>query len=165
MVEEGTLRHRRRLVGLACPVVVRNLAAALLPRLVRLPPPPAEEEQQKDRLATSGAGAVMVVKSEAEDHPSDSNTTRRSTLERPGPLTLDGDGMHVRISLFLLQSKKALAIVLVHSLMRVPGGKLRETTFVVLWSAPIFVRPVAAAAAASLASLSTSAPAMSDALL
>ena len=91
--EEGTLRHRRRLVCLACPVVVRNLAAAvLLPRLMRLPPPPAEEENQKDRLATSSAGAVVVVNSEEEGHPSESDTTPRPSLVRPGPHagTLDG---------------------------------------------------------------------------
>ena len=61
--------------------------------------------------------------------------------------------------LSLLHSVMALAIVLVDRLMSVSVRRWRENTFVVRWCAPTFVRPVTPAAAASLASLSTSAPA------
>ena len=60
--------------------------------------------------------------------------------------------------LSLLCSVMALAIGLVVRLMSVSVRRWRETMFVVRWSARTFVRHVAPAAAASLASLSTSAP-------
>ena len=62
--------------------------------------------------------------------------------------------------LSLLRSKMALAKVLVVRLINVSVRRWRETTFVVRWSARTFVRHVAPAAAASLPSLSISAPAL-----
>ena len=73
----------------------------------------------------------------------------------------------------LLQSVMALAIGLVDRLMSVSVRRWRETRFVgwrettsvVRWTAPTFLLPIAPAAAASLASLSISAPAAFGAAL